>query len=365
MDNAGSTCRKPNPSGPFTATDLARQIQFPMQLIFKNNRAILLLFTAVLVFLPSFAGAAGLSDAVYKYNDILKRILDEMLPSCDRLINVGRVIGGVGAFLYISVRVWKHLARAEAIDFFPLLRPFALGMAIVMFPFVIKIMNGVLEPIVEGTREMSSDALTAIYINIDEQEKALKQDAPVSVDQAPADMGKYEQPDGSTEDGVFSGLRNAFSWFNIKSFVKVFVLEIVQTLYTAVGLCINTIRTFYLIILAIIGPLVFSLSIFDGFQNSLSNWFARYINVFLWLPICNIVGGISSKILVNLSTMDQGFFSSTVYIIFMIISIVCYTTVPNVAGFIVQAGGRDTLLHKINNMTQAGGKAAMAVIGKL
>jgi hypothetical protein len=43
----------------------------------------------------------------------------------------------------------------------------------------------------------------------------------------------------------------------------------------------------------------------------------------------------------------------------MIISIVGYLTVPNVAGYIIQAGGKDTLLHKVNQMSQTAGTAAV------
>ena len=50
-------------------------------------------------------------------------------------------------------------------------------------------------------------------------------------------------------------------------------------------LCINTLRTFSLIVLAILGPLVFGLAVFDGFGHTLTVWLARYINVFLWLPV--------------------------------------------------------------------------------
>ena len=39
-------------------------------------------------------------------------------------------------------------------------------------------------------------------------------------------------------------------------------------LFEAAALCINTIRTFYLIVLAILGPLVFGIAVFDGFQHT-------------------------------------------------------------------------------------------------
>jgi len=56
--------------------------------------------------------------------------------------------------------------------------------------------------------------------------------------------------------------------------------EVLQVVFEAAALCINTIRTFYLIVLAILGPLVLGLSVFDGFQHILNTWLAKYINVF-------------------------------------------------------------------------------------
>lgn len=323
---------------------------------------------ALIIFVVPFAAhGQSVSSGIYSLNGILDRLFNEMLPLCKRMMDVGRVIGGFAALSYIGIRVWKHIARAEAVDFFPLLRPFAIGIAIFLFSDCIALINGVLKPVEAATRAMSGDAKIAILYNIDQQEQANKKDVPAGVypDQGGSDTDKYEQPDGSDEEGPFSGLKNAFAIFNIKTMIKLLIVEVVQILYTAVSLCINTIRTFYLLILAIVGPIVFGLSIFDGFQNTLSSWFARYINVFMWLPVANLFGAITSKILVNMMTLDQNFFTSTAYIVFMIISIVGYTTVPNVAGYIVQAGGKDTLLHKINNMTQAGAKAATTAMGKL
>jgi uncharacterized RDD family membrane protein YckC len=72
--------------------------------------------------------------------------------------------------------------------------------------------------------------------------------------------------------------------------------EVLKVLFEAAALCINTIRTFYLIVLAILGPLVFGLAVFDGFQHTLTVWLARYINIVLWLPGANILGGIMGKV---------------------------------------------------------------------
>lgn len=316
--------------------------------------------------LPALSQAQGLGSVNSGYNKILQDLFNQMLPLCSRMIDVGRAIGGFAALWYIALRAWKHLARAEAIDFFPLLRPFAIGMAITLFPSVISLTNGILQPTVAATEAMTTDSQQAIQWHIQQEEQAIKQTPPTaaSAPDASGDWDKYEQPDNSSDSkGFFSGLKSVFSFFNFKNMLRNAVTWVVELIYTAAALCINTIRVFYLLVLAIIGPLVFGLSIFDGFQQSLASWFARYIHVFLWLPVTNIFGAICSKILQQLIVLNPDFFTSITYIIFMIISIIGYLTVPSVTGYIIHAGGKDTLLHKISQMSgQAAKTAAVALI---
>lgn len=139
-------------------------------------------------------------------------------------------------------------------------------------------------------------------------------------------------------------------------------------LYAAASLCINTIRIFFLIVLAILGPLVFGFAVFDGFQQTLTVWLARYVNIFLWLPIANIFGSILGKIQENMIKVDlsqieaQGdtFFSSTdtAYLVFLIIGIVGYFSVPNVANYVVHAGGGNAILTKVNSLVVAAPRSA-------
>ena len=324
----------------------------------------ILTISAAALLLPAISHAQGISDSIYSLNAVLDRLFDEMLPQCKRMIDVGRAIAGFAALTYIATRVWKHLAKAEAIEFFPLLRPFAIGLAIILFPSLIALMNGVLEPVTAATAEMSKDSSKAILYNIIEQEKSVTRDAPVGLG-APdtKEYDKYKQTgDNRNSQGMLSRLGDAFNFLSIKSIFKVVVFELVQIIYVSAGLCINIIRTFYLIVLAIIGPLVLGLSVFEGFGHTLSSWIARYINVYMWLPVANIFGGITSKVLENMMTLDQNFASTVAYIIFMIISVVGYTTIPNVAGYIIQAGGKDTLLHKINSYSKQAGMAAVKAV---
>ena len=85
---------------------------------------------------------------------ILATLYDEMLPLCEDMMDVGKGLAGLGALFYVAVRVWQSMARAEPIDVYPLLRPFAIGICILLFPtLVLGTLNNILSPIVQGTHE--------------------------------------------------------------------------------------------------------------------------------------------------------------------------------------------------------------------
>jgi conjugative transposon TraJ protein len=172
-----------------------------------------------------------------------------------------------------------------------------------------------------------------------------------------------EDPAGITE-GLYEYLGNSLAfatsraYYNFTNSIKQWLSEILKLLYEAAALCIDTIRTFYLVVLAILGPLVFGLSVFDGLQHTLRAWLARYLNIFLWLPVANIFGSIIGKVQEKMIALDiaqvqqygDTVFSSTdaAYLVFLIIGIVGYFTVPSVANYIVQAGGGNALLQRVN-----------------
>ena len=86
---------------------------------------------------------------------ILESLYNEMMPLCEDMLDVAKGLAGLGALFYVAVRVWQSLARAEPIDVYPLLRPFAIGICIMLFPtLVLGTMNTVLSPIVQGTHKM-------------------------------------------------------------------------------------------------------------------------------------------------------------------------------------------------------------------
>lgn len=319
--------------------------------------------------------AQDITSSLKGMQPVLNKVYDQMIPMCGNLIDAGRGIAGFAALWYIASRVWKQIARAEPIDFYPLLRPFALGIAILLFPAVIGLMNGVMQPVVSATNSMVKNSDNSIALLLKQKEDAIKNSSAYQMyvgDDGNGDRSKwyqYTHPDdpGGDQEGMFSALGNDVKFwmdkqaYNFKNNIKQWLSEVLQVLYAAAILCINVIRTFYLIVLAILGPLVFGFAVFDGLQHTLTQWIARYINIFLWLPIANIFGSIIGQVQQEMLKLDisqigsngDTFFSQTdfAYLIFLCIGIIGYLSVPSVANYVIHAHGGNGLLNNVTRIS--------------
>src|SRR6478609_5147835 len=314
---------------------------------------------------------------------VLDQLYTEMMPLCSELIGVGRGIAAFAAMWYIAARVWRHLSHAEPIDFYPLFRPFVIGFAIIIFPSIIGLINGVMKPTASGTAAMVTNTDAAIAALLKEKENSIKQTDTWKMYLGESGSGdrdkwyKYTHPgDEPGDEGLLAGIGSDIKFamakasYNFRNSIKEWMSEVLQVLFAAASLCINTIRTFNLIILAILGPLAFGLSVFDGFHHTLRHWLARYINVFLWLPVANIFGAVIGKIQQNMLRLDLSqinqsgdtFFSRTDmgYLIFMIIGILGYFTVPSIANHIMWVGGGEALTGKATNMAMGAATGAVS-----
>ncbi len=339
-----------------------------------------------LLFLPGLA-RAQVSTGINQLHTVLDDVYNQMIPLCANVIEVCQAVAGLGTIFYIGARVWKHLARAEPIDFYPLFRPFVMVLLIGMFPKVLAVINGILSPTVTATAAMvdrsNEDVNTLLEVeahNIVDSTAVMLTPNPQGSHQG---WDRYTQPDATTSgnggslwDAIGSGFKFLAGGMEASlRFIFRFLLSIVlQVLYFAASLCIDTVRVFHLIVLAILGPFAFAFSCYDGFQTSLTHWLGKYINIYLWLPISNLLAAILSQIQYNMLNIDLARaksgeisqFSPTdiAYLIFLIIGVVAYTTVPSLANYIVHSHLPNPLNQKITGLANmAAGAAVTAATG--
>ena len=309
---------------------------------------------------------------------ILESLYNEMMPLCEDMLDVAKGLAGLGALFYVAVRVWQSLARAEPIDVYPLLRPFAIGICIMLFPtLVLGTMNTVLSPIVQGTHKML-EGQTMDMQQYREQKDRLEREAMLRNPET-AYLVSDEEFDRQLDELGWSpdamatrmGMYMEVGMYNLEKNIRDAFRSLLELLFAAASLLIDTVRTFFLVVLSILGPIAFAFSVWDGFQSTLSQWLTRYISVYLWLPVSDLFSCMLAKIQVLMLqndilelqnnpnySLDN---SNSVYVIFMLIGIIGYFTVPTVAGWIVQAGGAGNYIRNINRTaTKAGGFAAGA-----
>lgn len=307
---------------------------------------------------------------------ILETLYEQMMPLCEDMLDVSKGIAGLGALFYVAVRVWQSLARAEPVDVYPLLRPFALGICILLFPtLVLGTMNSILGPIVQGTHKMLEGQTLDIQ-QYREQKDKLEKEAMMRNPET-AYLVSDEEFDRQLDELGWSLLDGAervkmyaeVGLYKLEKSIRDAFRSLLELLFAAASLLIDTVRTFFLIVLSVLGPIAFAISVWDGFQSTLSQWFTRYISVYMWLPVSDLFSSMLAKIQVLMlqkdivelqNNVDYSLDSSnSVYIIFMLIGIIGYFTVPTVAGWIVQAGGVGNYSRNLNRTaTKAGGLAA-------
>lgn len=312
-------------------------------------------------------------------HQILRNLYVEMMPLCVDMAGVAKGIAGLGALFYVASRVWQSLSRAEPIDVYPLLRPFVIGFCILFFPtFVLGTINSVLSPVVKGTNNIL-ESQTFDMNEYRRQKDRLEYEAMMRnpetaylVSNAEFDRQLDELGWSPSDMVVMSGMYIERGMYNLKKSVRDFFRELLEILFQAAALVIDTIRTFFLVVLAILGPIAFAISVYDGFQSTLTQWITRYVSVYFWLPVSDLFSSILARIQVLMlqqdieQLSDPSFIpdaSNTVYIIFMIIGIVGYFTIPTVSNWIIQASGLGNMNRNINKTVTTTGSVAGAGAG--
>lgn len=251
--------------------------------------------------LLQIAGEYGL------FADALEKVYAVMKGKTGLFVNIGRSIGAIGALFYMSFRVWRHMVGGEPINFFPLLRPFVIGLCIILFPAFMDIINGFLYSILRATEVLLNTRDKSIY------------------GISPCNQVRFWHPS---------------TWMSCASYT--ILTGTVDVLVYAIRSALNILRIFFLIVLTIIGPIALGLSIFDGFQDTLTGWLKRYINIYLWLPVINILEGITYQLNIFLMSSDteKSLLEDWVLLLaFRVALVICYAKVPEICDWIVSPSG--------------------------
>lgn len=189
-----------------------------------------------------------------------------------------------------------------------------------------------------------------------------------SVLESEAEMRINDKPKKGLSAKIWQGIKDAFSTIadfpvysagSVISMAVSLLTKIVQWILTAVS-------SVYLVVLGLIGPIVFALSLIPGFDNNISVWLARYIQISFWSPMAALVDYVNYKItgalvvtMYNNPTLVSGVYN-THLILLELVTLICLLAVPQMASWVIVGSGASDVNRGIASTAQ---KATM-LLGK-
>lgn len=277
----------------------------------------------------------------------LDGIYTDMLKLTAQFVNLGRAVGAFGALLYISSRVWGHLIRTEPIDFYPLLRPFAIGLAILLFPQLCGSLRGVTMAVSHGTDAIRLAQQKEVASLTKDRDKLAEEKHNAAVFQINQENEEKLKGLGQFDLGQQTKLAFNQVQYTVGQNFREWIKDILELAAMAAKLAISLISTFLLIILSVAGPLAFGIAIIPGFGGGIMKWLGYFITISFWVPVANIYATMLSHVQIMLlkrnieylQTNNSPDVADMGYLLLLVLAIVGYIMVPKAADMLVDGSG--------------------------
>lgn len=319
------------------------------------------------------------SGAITSIEEAADTLFDNMLPEFSSFVGIGQAIGLIGALFYVFYRVWAHMARNEAVDVFPLIRPLVLSMILLAYPGLFSGVVYIGRTINDATQSMGAARRDEVEQQVIANAKARIQNigntnAPPSVAAAEDNRTWFQLVTDSVMgmgNSVSSAIADGVS-FVIDTTVNYVLMALFRLLYFIVIIGIKIISTYFLIILGMFGPLTIGLGCFDWFYSSIAAWVGRVLHTLMWVPIANIYGFILDSF--HLSSLhieyqqiqgNPGLPSSSIAnLLFYAVGIFGYLLVPKLATWVLDSTGVSDGLRALSAPMRSTGQLAGASMGQ-
>ena len=231
----------------------------------------------------------------FAFTDVL---IQGGLDNARLLVNMARAIGGIAAFFYISKRIYEQLIADNPISLLPLLRPFALVLVISFWGPFVQLLMVPTKGLTKLSESIYADKKHIVAERLEEKQEAILY----------ADLPAFQENEEKEATLWDKGINMLLTTYNIISgralqhqinfYVMDVIRQLLEALFEGLIYLIAFLRTVFCVLLVVFGPLVFAISIFDGFQDNYLGWIARFINVNLYLPIALIILSLVQEVLI-------------------------------------------------------------------
>ena len=289
------------------------------------------------------------TDDFFRFTDFL---IDSGINHARILVDMARAIGGIAAFFYISKRIYEQLIADNPVSMLPLLRPFAFVLVITFWGQFVNLLLVPTKGLSKLSESVYADKKHIVKQRLDEKQQAiLSTDLPLFYENEEKEAALWDKGINLllTSYNIITGraIQNQINFYIMDA-----LRQVLESIFEVLVYLIAFLRTVFCVLLIIFGPLVFAISIFDGFQDNYLQWIARFINVNLYLPIALLILSLVQEILIYVLEIEiaqinalsiyqpQLFYVSN--LIVPICGIIGMALVPKIASWIVQASGTNS-----------------------
>lgn len=140
------------------------------------------------------------------------------------------------------------------------------------------------------------------------------------------------------------------------------IMFFLLNIYTSVFVIIARV---YLVLMALIGPFTFAISILPSYHGGIKLWVERYIQYTLWEPLLSIAMYIMLQVMIAATFTAATDVGGVATVIFLMIAVfVIVKQVPTIASFIIESTGTAGLANQMAGTgMDAGKKTAMILKG--
>jgi hypothetical protein len=314
-------------------------------------------------------------------------------------VMMGKSIGGFGAMCYMGYLGWQMQEGARPWEVTPMIRPTIIALILtywVSFTYMIRApFEAMAQPGIAIFENIEKDANNLRVKRFQKQSEILEVLIKAKSDET-AKAKQLEKLEDKSEDKWFDIdadklLQPVEEWFMKMNFeFQKLCADIIEALaLTILRVCtylIFFIQKIWTYVLIILGPIAVGMSLIPGFENSINNWVAKFINVNLYTFITYTIINIGQQIIMAGYTMElerydllisEGgtpdmamlllFVSSNGFIYMTLFTAVAYLItgigilmVPSIADSIVSAGGTG-IMSKVKSAGGAVMSAGKAV----
>lgn len=276
--------------------------------------------------------------------------LDSVEAAMEDWLAIGKAVGCLGAYIYLMRAYSMKTLKGEPFLVSDFINPILIALLLSVYTPVAKGFQTLFLGTNDATEIIEDNAteLLAITSNIDQQQLEEEQDAErVAQSGGPTDREGDILKENAGEEGssFYEQAKYLFTFVGnpsifIPNLLKSILTSVLNLALSACLLLIYVLSCLYIKVLYIFGPFSIGISIMPGFENSISNWFQKYITYCLWVPIANTVTNLLIETYNQYLSAAGGIGSTNGagLIAFMLIGIIVYLSVPKLASNILALG---------------------------